>query len=56
MFTASMNAVGLAALTPASTAIWNLLLGVDTFFIVGACLLCFHVLQSLDKTKGGNAK
>ena len=35
--------------------IWNGLIGVDTFFVVGGCLLSFHTMRELDRTKGGNA-
>ena len=35
--------------------IWNGLIGVDTFFVVGGCLLSYHTMRELDRTKGGNA-
>ena len=35
-------------------AVWNGLLGVDTFLVIGGCLLAFHTLKELDKTKGGS--
>ncbi len=34
---------------------WNALIGVDTFFVIGGCLLAYHTMKQLDKTKGGNA-
>ena len=33
---------------------WNALIGVDTFFVIGGCLLAYHTMKELDKTKGGN--
>ena len=38
----------------AFVAVWNGLLGVDTFLVIGGCLLAFHTLKELDKTKGGS--
>ena len=38
----------------AATVLWNGLIGVDTFFVIGACLLAFHTMKELDKTMGGN--
>lgn len=38
----------------AATVIWNGLIGVDSFFVIGGCLLSYHTLKELDKTKGGN--
>ena len=35
-------------------AVWNGLLGVDTFLVIGGCLLAFHTLKELDKAKGGS--
>ena len=40
----------------AATVLWNALMGVDTFFVIGGCLLSYHTMKELDKTKGGNAK
>ena len=39
----------------AATVMWNALIGVDTFFVIGGCLLAYHTMKQLDKTKGGNA-
>merc|ERR1711892_658724 len=55
-FTKSVNAISEASDNIAFTAVWNGLIGVDTFFVIGGCLLSFHTLKELDKTKGGNAK
>jgi len=55
-FTKSATATGVASANIAFTALWNGLIGVDTFFVVGGCLLAFHTLKEMDKTKGGNAK
>ena len=38
----------------AATPLWNGLFGVDTFFVIGGCLLAFHTMKEMDKTKGGN--
>ena len=38
----------------AATVLWNGLIGVDTFFVIGGCLLAFHTMKELDKTSGGN--
>ena len=38
----------------AFVAVWNGLLGVDTFLVIGGCLLAFHTLKELDKAKGGS--
>ena len=38
----------------AATVLWNGLIGVDTFFVIGGCLLAFHTMKELDKTNGGN--
>ena len=48
--TADINSSG----STAFTAIWNGLLGVDTFFVIGGCLLAFHTLKEMDKAKGGS--
>ena len=55
-FTKSISAVTDAAKGIAFTAVWNGLFGVDTFFVIGGCLLAFHTLKEIDKTKGGNMK
>ena len=41
--------------TISTQVIWNGLIGVDTFFVVGGCLLSYHTMRELDRTKGGNA-
>ena len=56
VFAKSATATGIASANIAFTALWNGLIGVDTFFVIGGCLLSFHTLKELDKTKGGNAK
>ena len=56
VFSKSFMAVSEASDNIAFTAVWNGLIGVDTFFVIGGCLLSFHTLKELDKTKGGNAK
>ena len=38
----------------AATVMWNALMSVDTFFVIGGCLLSYHTMKELDKTKGGN--
>ena len=43
------------ASTISTQVIWNGLIGVDTFFVVGGCLLSYHTMRELDRTKGGNA-
>ena len=53
-FTASATALSNVAGTLPFTAVWNGLFAVDTFFVIGGCLLAFHTLKEMDKTKGGN--
>ena len=56
-FTSSAQAVMTAAgESTAFAAVWNGLLDVDTFFVLGGCLLSFHTLKEMDKAKGGNVK
>ena len=44
-FSASVTATGKANDNIASTAVWNGLMGVDSFFVIGGCLLAFHTLK-----------
>ena len=53
-FTLSAGATGQATDSVAATVMWNGLIGVDTFFVIGGCLLAFHTMKELDKTRGGN--
>ena len=53
-FTASATALSNVAGTLPFTAVWNGLFAVDTFFVIGGCLLAFPTLKEMDKTKGGN--
>ena len=53
-FAASATADIKAAGSVAFTAVWNGLIGVDTFFVIGGCLLAFHTLKEMDKAKGGS--
>ena len=55
-FTSSAEAIKTAAKNTAFSAVWNGLIGVDSFFVVGGCLLAFHTLKEMDKAKGGNLK
>ena len=40
----------------ALTAVWNGMFSVDTFFMIGATLLAFHLCKDLEKRRGGDAK
>ena len=54
IFSSSVYAHQVASTGFPFVAVWNGLLGVDTFLVIGGCLLAFHTLKELDKTKGGS--
>ena len=54
IFSSSVDAHMKASTGFPFVAVWNGLLGVDTFLVIGGCLLAFHTLKELDKTKGGS--
>ena len=54
VFTSSAVATGEALNNVAATVLWNGLIGVDTFLVIGGCLLSYHTMKELDKTNGGN--
>merc|ERR1719339_119812 len=54
IFSSSVLAHQVASTGFPFVAVWNGLLGVDTFLVIGGCLLAFHTLKELDKAKGGS--
>jgi len=56
IFSSSVYAHQVQSTGFAFVAVWNGLLGVDTFLVIGGCLLAFHTLKELDKAKGGSIR